>query len=172
MEAEQALKAGKLEYENLRNREYYLQADLDLLLINAKKSYEAALHEYANLTLRSPLTATVSKILLKAGDQVARGTPIFQLKMPKLVGEFLLTADEYLAIDEKAELPLYKGQGLFTGTIEEIQPFDTAKNQFKVRLSLPQEAFQEGEIFKLSLPFAQGQAIFPLEHIKLLSQEE
>lgn len=52
---EQALKTTKLELSHIDQEQESIYAELDLKISNAKIKYEAALHKYAQLTIRSPM---------------------------------------------------------------------------------------------------------------------
>lgn len=172
--AEIALKNAKVNYETLvANKD----TQLDLLwnaITDAKIAYESALIQYNKLSVRSPVSGVIGEVLVREGQEVAMGTPIFKVSWTKKQQiEVYLTAEEYQYVQEALPVQIsYQGHSL-TGAIDAMSTVADRTNLFKATIQLEKEVSLVGDVAKVIFPIkVLENTLLPLEKVKILNENE
>lgn len=172
--AEIALKNAKVNYETLIVNK---DTQLNLLwnaIVDAKLAYESALIQYNKLSVRSPVSGVIGEILVREGQEVGMGTPIFKVSWTKKQQiEVYLTAEEYQYVQEALPVQiLYQGQSL-TGKIDAMSTVADKTNLFKATIQLEKEVPLVGDVAKVIFPIkVLENTLLPLEKVKILNENE
>lgn len=164
---EQALKTTKLELSHIDQEQESIYAELDLKISNAKIKYEAALHKYAQLTIRSPMRWKVDALLIQEGEILADWTPVLRVKWLKEQPEMFLDLDEYLVINQELPLQLIWEGMVITGMISEVQKIDENPALLKAKIVLAWDGMNDRDFIKVHLPLLRSSNLIPLKHLKL-----
>lgn len=153
--------------EAISNKNLTLR-ELDTVIVDAGISYRQVLNNYKKLTIRSPITGSIWKILINVWQEIRNGSDLFNISN-NWDNEIIISVSkdelDYISVWDIAYVNL--NNNTYTGSIYSISNIADSNLNYLTRVSFPKWLNFIWDIVNIDIPYSTWKKVFPINIIKV-----